>query len=183
MMLSHVTIKRVLDEGKLIVVPELQPEDLRPTGIRLHLGEDLLIPIAGQTIDLARVGQVQYQKVKISPEGYSLKPGEFVLGTTYETYQFPTNLVGNLDGRSTYARLGLSIHQTSQIVDGNYEAPGSTVLEIKNNGPFQLILKPRMPIAMLNFFELSEPITDTSNFKYRHQSGVLPPESDELPAA
>ena len=179
MILSHNTIKKLVDEGKIKVLPELKPEDIRPVGIRLHLGEDILIPVPGQSIDLSAIGNVQYEKSKIPAEGYTLKPGDFILGTTYETYQVPTNIVGNLDGRSTFARLGLTIHQTSQIVDGNFEYPGSTVFELKNNGSFNLVLKPLIPIAMLNFIELSEPVTDTSNFKYRQQVGVRPPEDDK----
>lgn len=179
MMLSHNTIKKYIKEKKLIFSPALKEEDIRPVGVRLHLGHELLIPKAGQTIDLVSIGNPEYKKIKIAPEGFRLKPGDFVLGTTLENYQFPTNLVGNLDGRSTFARLGLTIHQTSQIVDGNFEYPGSTVFEIKNVGVFDLILKAEMPIGMLNFFELSEPVTDTSNFKYRQQSGVLPPEEDK----
>lgn len=177
-MLSHNTIKKYIKEGKLIFVPELKEEDIRPVGVRLHLGKELLIPTPGQTVDLSAIKDVQYEKIEIGAEGFMLKPGDFVLGTTAENYQFPTNLVGNLDGRSTLARLGLTIHQTSQIVDGNFEYPGSTVYEIKNIGNFNLILKAGMAIAMLNFIELSEPVTNTSDFKYRQQSGVLPPEPE-----
>ncbi len=178
MIFSHNTIKKYIEEKKIIVLPELKPEDIRPVGIRLHLGEEILIPVEGQTVDLSNIGSVEYKKMMIPTDGHILKPGDFILGTTLETYQFPTNIVGNLDGRSTFARLGLTIHQTSQIVDGNFEYPGSTVLELKNTGKFNLVLKAGIPIAMLNFMELSEPVTDTSNFKYRQQSGVLPPQGD-----
>ena len=176
MMLSHPTIKQYIGEKKIIILPELTEEDIRPIGLRLHLGADILIPVEDQTIDLTNIGKVEYTKLTIRTAGYTLKPGGFILGTTHERYQMATNLVGNLDGRSTYARLGLMIHQTSQIVDGNFEYPGSTVLEIKNNGPFNLILKALMPIAMLNFIELTAPVTDINNFKYRNQFGVRPPE-------
>jgi len=114
----------------------------------------------------------------IPEEGYLLRPGDFVLGSTIEQCQYPRSIVAVIDGRSTYARLGLTVHQTAFVIDNNYEYPGGTVLEIKNEGPCNLILKVGMFIAMYHFFELSEPVLDTANKKYHRQFGVRPAEDD-----
>ena len=178
MMLSHVTIKRYVEEGKIKVLPELTPKSLHPLGIRLHLGSDILVPRPNQVVDLGNIQNIDYEPVQIGSEGYVLKPNAFILGTTIEQYQFPPDLVGFLDGRSTFARMGLTVHSTSQIIDGNYDYPGSTVLEIKNLGSFDLILKNGLHIAILSFLRLSEPLTDTANFKYRNQTTIRGPERD-----
>ena len=117
----------------------------------------------------------KYDKINISDEGYILKPGEFVLGTTYESIQLPKNLVGKLDGRSTIARLGILIHCSSDTIDGNHEQPRSIVLEIKNIGNFNIVLKQRTPMAMFVFSTLSGEIQQKSQTQYENQTGVQPP--------
>ena len=59
----------------------------------------------------------------------TLEPGDFILGITKEKITLK-NLCGWLQGRSTYARIGLGIHVTA-----NFIHPGVSnkqVLEIKN---------------------------------------------------
>jgi len=80
-----------------------------------------------------------------------------------------------LDGRSTVARLGLSVHCTSQIIDGNFDEPRTVVLEIKNNGNFNIVLRPMMAVAMISFSELSTPIEQKSQSQYKGQNSVAPP--------
>jgi hypothetical protein len=46
-------------------------------------------------------------------ETFTLGPGEFVLALTYESIKVPKNLIALVEGRSTYARMGLSMHQTA----------------------------------------------------------------------
>src|SRR5580658_4306333 len=43
---------------------------------------------------------------------YPLGPGQFILAQTFETISVPSNMIGRVEGRSTYARMGLSMHQT-----------------------------------------------------------------------
>jgi dCTP deaminase len=46
-------------------------------------------------------------------EFFELASGDFVLGLTHESIEIPQHLIGLVEGRSTYARLGLSMHQTA----------------------------------------------------------------------
>jgi dCTP deaminase len=46
-------------------------------------------------------------------ETYTLDPEEFVLAQTYEKLSVPRHLIAMVEGRSLYARAGLSMHQTS----------------------------------------------------------------------
>ena len=42
-----------------------------------------------------------------------LHPGEFVLGSTYETCTLPDDVAGRLEGKSSPGRLGLLTHSTA----------------------------------------------------------------------
>jgi len=176
MILSDKKIFELIDTKKLIIEPNFDKKNIRPTGIRFHLGEDILIPVSGQTVDITRSDQPKYDHVKILGDGYVLKPGDFVLGHTYERIQVPRNIVASLDGRSTVARIGLSIHCTSHMADGNFEVPNVITLEIKNEGNFNIILKPMIPIGMFVLHELTDEIQQDVQFQYKNQFTVLPPD-------
>lgn len=175
MILSDVTIEKYIDSGKIRILPKFEKYNIRPTGIRLHLGNEMLVPTENQTVDLGMPLDIKYKRITIPEEGYLFKRGMFFLATSFESIMIPRNIVCHLEGRSTIARLGLSIHCTSGIIDSNHDEPRSIVLEMKNDGTFDLIIRPRIPIGMLLFSELSQPIQQKSQSQYRNQNTVEPP--------
>ncbi|MBT4387933.1 dCTP deaminase [Candidatus Woesearchaeota archaeon] len=175
MIFSDVTIKEFIENGKIKILPTFDNKNIRPAGIRLHLGDELLVPVPNQIVDLSNSSDIKYEKIKINEEGYTLKPGEFVLGTTVESIHLSKDIVGKLDGRSTIARLGLLIHCSSDTIDGNHEHSRSITLELKNIGNFNLIIKPNIPIAMVVFHKLTEQIQQKNQTQYNNQTGVQPP--------
>lgn len=175
MILSDKSIKEYIKAGKITIFPEFNLADIRPAGIRLHLGSDLLIPTEGQTVDLAANSDVAFDRVRMGDAGFRLKPGQFILGSTFESFQVPRNIVCHVDGRSTVARIGLAIHCTSGVIDGNFEEPRTIVLEMKNQGPFDIILRPKIAVAMLTFNQLSTDIEQNTQTQYRNQNGVVAP--------
>ncbi len=176
MILSDKTIKKYLNAGQIIIKPALDARDIRPVGIRLHLGKGLVIPLKNQVIDPSQTKPIKFKLLTIPTAGYRLKSNHFVLGTTKESIYLPTRtLIGYVDGRSTIARVGLTIHCTSAIADGHYEGPHTITLEIKNYAPYDIILKVNLPIGMLRFMELSTPIEQKLQSQYKGQTSVLPP--------
>ncbi len=175
MILSDKTIEEYLNEGKIKIYPEFKFSDIRPAGIRLHLGLDLLIPRGGQTVDLDGEQEVQFDKVSIPDEGFILRPGQFILASTYEKFQVPRDIVCHVDGRSTVARLGLSIHCTSGIIDGNFEEARTIVLEMQNQSPFNIVLRYKTALAMLSFNQMTTDIEQNVQKQYRGQDGVVAP--------
>lgn len=109
MILSDKTIAEYVKNGKIKILPDFDLSNIRPVGIRLHLGRKVLVPMAGQTIDLGGTDNAEYEKIEMTDEGYILKSGDFILASTYEKFQVPRDIVCQIDGRSTVARLGLSI--------------------------------------------------------------------------
>jgi dCTP deaminase len=175
MILSDKTIKELIDSKQIIILPEFSHKDIRPVGIRLHLGHEILLPKPEQTVDLSGTDGIDYEKIVISDDGYILKPNQFILGTSYERFQVPRDIVCYIEGRSTIARLGLSIHCTSGIIDGNFDDPRTVVFEMKNIGPTNLIIKPKLALAMLTFSKLSATIEQNSQEQYKGQNGVVAP--------
>lgn len=175
MFFSDATIKKLIEEKRIEIYPKIDSDDIRPTGIRVHLNDEILIPVENQIIDLESTNDILYDRKKINENGFILKKNMFILGSTIERIKTARDILGHLEGRSTIARLGLQIHCTSGVIDSNYDDPRTVVLEIKNIGLFDLILRPGIPIGMLLLSQLSEPIIQKSQSQYRNQDGVEPP--------
>ena len=175
MILSENDIVSSLDEGKIVVLPEFDRSDIRPTGIRLHLAEDILVPPPGQTADLSGGSSLKFDPVRIGPDGYRFRPGGFILAATHESFQISRDLVCSIEGRSTCARVGLIVHCTSSTIDGNYEAPGRVTLEMANLGPFDIVLRAGAPIALLTFIRLTSPVVSGGGTRYGSQQAAAAP--------
>jgi dCTP deaminase len=84
-----------------------------------------------------------------------LEAGEFVLAWTAETISLPNFLCARVEGRSTLARLGLSIHQTAPTVHATFT--GKLQLELRNGGPYRMELYPGTKVCQLIVEQLSMP--------------------------
>ena len=142
MILSDHHIKRRLESGLLQVSP-LDPKDIQPASIDLHLGEKL---------NRYSVITNDYEDLYIGSM-YLLRPNEFVLGVVDEIIVLPNDLAARLEGKSTLARLGLLVHATAGFVDPGWV--GRLTLEIKNIGSQIVKLRPKMPISQISFLQMS----------------------------
>jgi dCTP deaminase len=176
MFLSHQTIEKYIDEGKILIEPDFDKRNIRPAGIRIHLAKDLLLPEPDQVVSLTEGQELKYKEIDLTEENFLLEPGQFVLGASYEAIQTPPNILAILDGRSTIARLGLTVHITASVIDGTFETPHVAVLEIKNVGNFKIRLNYKDPVAMMLFAELKDPVTQKLQARYGGgQSKATPP--------
>ena len=80
-------------------------------------------------------------------EPFILHPGEFVLGSTYETVTLPDDLAGRLEGKSSLGRLGLLTHSTAGFIDPGFT--GHVTLELSNVATLPIKLWPGMKIGQL----------------------------------
>lgn len=175
MFLSHQSIENSINNGQIKIGPEFDKKNIRPAGVRLHLGKILLIPEPGQIVDLTEAQELRYKEINIASEEFYLEPGQFVLGSTFETFQTAPNILTILDGRSTVARLGITTHITASIIDGTFEVPHAATLEIKNVGNFKVRLKFKDPIAMMLFAELKDPVTQRLQSQYLNGADKVAP--------
>ena len=77
----------------------------------------------------------------------TIKPGHTVMGRVYERFRMPTNCAGKIEGRSSFARLGLSVHCTGDFINPGWE--GYMPLQLSNVGPYPLRLAPYFSICQL----------------------------------
>ena len=104
-----------------------------------------------------------------------VRPGEFILANTKEWFSIPDYLVGEVTGRSSIGRMGLTVHQTAGLFDPGFEGEG--VLEIKNVSDVCIELQPGMRIAQIKFTRLegssNQPYGVGEDDKYQGQEGAV----------
>jgi dCTP deaminase len=167
MVLSRLDIKKEMEKGAIEFSPDLEPQQWAAASINLRLGFKFtkLRAAPGITVSVAAgigsVGSLGLWDEKIlresdelgNRESYELFPGQFVLALTHEAITVPRHLIARVEGRSTYARMGLSMHQTAPWVQPGFNGP--LVLEIANLGSFTIKLTPLVDRpCQLTFFRL-----------------------------
>lgn len=174
MVLSQIDIKKAMAKGDIQFTPELEPQQWAEASINLRLGfrfTQLRHDVPNVTISVAAgigsVGSLNLWDEKVlkeldelgARESYKLRPGKFVLALTHETIKVPRNLIARVEGRSTYARFGLSMHQTAPWVQPGFSGP--LVLEIANLGSLTIELTPLVDRpCQLTFFKLATPVPE-----------------------
>jgi deoxycytidine triphosphate deaminase len=136
--------------------------------LRLGLKFTKLKPCKGIKISLAHgpgpiadAGLWQEKILKVEDElgkkeTYTLESGKFVLALTHERIWVPRHLIAMVEGRSSYARAGLSMHQTAPWIQPNWN--GQITLEIRNSGPLEIELPPRRYAMPTNIFSADKRI-------------------------
>ncbi|MCC6932375.1 MAG: dCTP deaminase [Deltaproteobacteria bacterium] len=172
MMYSDHDIKEAIKRGSLIVDPYV--EDLvRPGGLGMRLGNHLLKPKAGTVIDPKNHVLPEYDEIIMTEDKpYQINPGEFILGHTYEKVTVGSDIGFFIEGRSTLARIGLTIVQTAMIVYPGHRNRTVT-LELANHGPNPILLYPLMKVARAAIFELKTPTTIDYDLTGKYRDQVL----------
>ena len=156
MMLSNADIKEYMRKGKIKIKP-LKPDQVGPASVDLTLGSKFWFfreKYLGKRVDLSKVGFREATKA-VKAGMCVLGPGEMCLGITKEKLTLAPDVMGRLEGRSRYARMGLGVHITSAVVQ-----PGSDnrqVLEMMNSAPFTVVLHAGMRISQVVFQQMRTP--------------------------
>jgi len=165
MVLSDREIRKRIKEKSLVVRP-FREEDVQPSSIDLHLGDEFLAfdNHTQSYIDTKMDIKNLMKKVVVGKdEPLMLHPREFVLGTTMEWVKLPDDMVGRLEGKSSLGRLGLIIHSTAGYVDPGFA--GQLTLEIYNLANLPITLYPGMKICQFSFVQMTGP----AQFPYGHK--------------
>ncbi|MDZ4785124.1 MAG: dCTP deaminase [bacterium] len=173
-MFSNCDIAAALKSGELVITPFSQ-KGIESAGLNLHLGSDILKPLPGVVIDVRNKILPQYQEFRIEDNTpYRLEPQEFILGHTLEKVTVGPQLGFFIEGRSTLARVGLTVVKTAMLVQPGH-SDRTITLELANHGPNPILLYPKMKIAKAALFRLNSPSTllyDQSGGKYKNQQTV-----------
>jgi hypothetical protein len=76
-----------------------------------------------------------------------------LLGRTYEEFSIPTSCAGKIEGRSSFARMGLAVHCSADFINPGWR--GHMPLQLINHGAHTIRLFPYIPICQLVLVSLS----------------------------
>ena len=174
MILSRDELKAALDAGEIGFDPQIdESRQLGAASVDVRLGYQFarLKKVPGVTVSVAdgleALGALDLwttddleKKSKLGrPETIELLPGDFVLAMTLENIKVPRNMIALIEGRSTYARVGLSMHQTAPWIQPGWEGP--ITLEITNQGPLTIKLTPGVDRpCQVTFLRLGEEVPE-----------------------
>ena len=153
MLMSDLTIGALLADGELTIDP-LGEDAIQPCSVDVRLDDLLLLFRDVDEIDPQERQELTFPK-QVSPVGFSLMPGEFVLGTTMERVDCSAGYALTFTGKSSLARLGLTVHQTAGHVDPGFS--GRITLEISNVNKSPIRLRPGMWIGQILVAKLDLP--------------------------
>jgi dCTP deaminase len=181
MLLSDADIKEAIDRRALIV-DGLRDNCIGPCSIDLHLSRyihrfDGIMQDEERhprhVIDPKKDQSHEGIGVYLSDGFYDLMPREFILASTTERFDF-VEYAGQLEGKSSLARLGLLVHITAGFFDVGFA--GYPTLEVVNMRRWPIRLYVGMPIAQMAIFALASlPIASYGSrieSKYRNQAST-----------
>ncbi len=159
MILSNEDLKLYLKKG-IIKIEPLSQDQIGSATIDLTLGNEFWFfkkkYLTDEPVDLSKVPFQEATQKSVLPS-VTLESGAMCLGITKEKITLPATIMGRLEGRSRFARMGLAVHITSAVVQ-----PGVSnhqVLEIVNYAPFPVTIHAGMRISQVVFYELKNPST------------------------
>ena len=126
---------------------------IQPNSLDVHLGNHFAIQLSDGSFE------------EIVAEEFILKPGDFVLAVTQEYFYFGSALHGVLQGKSSWARVGLYV-ESAGLFDSGFE--GAAVVELTNQGKAPLLLKASQPIAQM-VFQRNIPVFKSYKHKGHYQ--------------
>lgn len=185
MVLSDRDIRIALEEGRIKIdpAPDLEKQ-LGSISIDFRLGNTFMVfehsrysyidPRHPSSIgDAMRTYHVE------DDEAFIMQPGDFALASTIESLELPNNLLGRLEGRSSIARLGITVHSTAAVFEPGWI--GTATMELSNLGRMPVALYPGMRICAFSFQQLTSPVTipyrDKVGNKY---AGQIDPRASQL---
>ncbi len=150
-------IRHAVAEGKLILDP-YDPALVQPNSYDVRLSDRFSWHDGGeQVIDPYDSESVLEGLVHVVDDSVVIKPGQFILGATLERICLPRDIVGQLTGKSSLARLGVMVHVTAGFIDAGFSHPPAQItLEIVNVGNRPVRLHAGMAIAQMVFTRTAE---------------------------
>ena len=164
--LSRDEILKRLEDGSIVITP-LERDQVGPTSIDLTLGNTFRVFRKVRKI-LHIQEELEYEGVTevISVEAGDsllLMPGELVHGITKEKVALSEDLVGWIEGRSRFARVGLMIHVTAGLVQPGCD--NKQVLEISNMSPMPIALYPGTRVCQIILEKIEGRVRYEGRFK------------------
>jgi dCTP deaminase len=165
LILTDREIRTALRKGVIVIDPLPSENAYSSTSVDLTLDHELtlfneqvdgsgleqIIDPSKRRIDAERAIEAISTKVAISDDGYVLHRNILILAYTaeYVDLRIDTKYAARVEGKSSLARYGLSVHITAPTIHAGFD--GRIRLEMVNHGPLPIRLRKGMPICQLIF--------------------------------
>lgn len=196
-------IRRMIKNGDIVINPPLGESAFSVGSIDLTLSSELRVPLAEWELRLKLNTILSHsnhslldEKSTIAPvltntynylfftkpalikenHGYVLRPGEKVIAITLQRIKLKNGLCGFVFGRSRFARGFLAVEFAPFIEPG---VDNRTVLEIKNDGPWPVILVPGTRLCKMIFARAICTESETYQGQYANQQSLIQPGEEE----
>lgn len=175
MILVDRTIKAMI-EAENIVIDPFNSDQLGPSSYDFRLDNNFMVfNHQLEVIDPKNLGDVMKTVYIRDGDFFILHPGQFALGGSMEWFTLSSDLIGQVNGKSSLGRLGLQIHATAGFFDPGWNGIGT--LELSNVAPIPIRLYPGMLIAQMVFMYGSDMAdrpygSDGLNSKYQNANTV-----------
>lgn len=137
----------------LLKIKHYRDDAIQPNSLDVHLGNNFAIQMNDGDFE------------ELIANEFILQPGDFVLAMTQEYFYFGKTIHGVLQGKSSWARVGLYV-ESAGLFDSGFE--GVAVVELTNQGKAPLLLREGQPIAQM-VFQRNLPVLVTYREKGHYQ--------------
>lgn len=169
MILSDIDLRNYISNGRLRVEP-FNDEIVRENGLDLRIGGEIgRMRAVDEVFDTHGSDVERFYELERG-DSFVIKPHEHVLLHTLEYVSLPSDLMGFVNLRSSYARIGLTLPPT--IVDASFE--GQLTIELIG-GEFPVRLYKFDRFLHVVFAKLTSPVDRPYAGRYQGQRGVRLP--------
>jgi dCTP deaminase len=159
-----------ITRGSINIDP-YDPRLVQPNSLDIRLGNHFVwYTGSSEVIDPYNKDSVSSGIEEVHADSFILNPGQFVLAETLECIGLPDNVVATIEGKSSIARLGITLHQTGGWIDAGFR--GTITLEMANVNSRPVKVYAGMPIGQLVFYtteRAEKPYDKKGDAKYLDQ--------------
>jgi deoxycytidine triphosphate deaminase len=165
MYLSSTDISRFLEDKTLQIVgtetKPFMPHQIRPGSVDVRLPnefwtfKDSVKELDLLDLDAVKADQDSLYNKSTIPEHQSVEllPGHIIITRLHEHISLPSWLAGKFEGRSSFARLGISVHCSGDFINPGWS--GHMAVQLVNHNSFPIRIYPFAPIGQVILIPLS----------------------------
>ena len=163
-LLSYHRLRELVGQG----VIDAPIENINGASIDITLDDTVMIETGNiSPIDLGCKESINMVEHSISDSNIILTPGDFILASSFETFNLPNNIAAEYKLKSSLARSGLQ-HLMAGWCDPGWNGSKLT-LELKNVTRYaDLVLRAGMKIGQVVFWEC-EPVPEENSYAVKGQ--------------
>ena len=167
MILSDRTIQELIRSERLVIKP-VDDYQIQPASIDLRLGRSYLKVDENMTEVMTLRDEIKY--VRFTSDQIVIPPHSFLLATTMEHIELPSDITAFVEGRSSIGRMGLFI-QNAGWVDPGFA--GQITLELYNANRVPIKLTAGRRICQLVLARMDQAAQNPYHGKYMNQKEAV----------